>query len=59
MRDELNQSNQLPCVGEGRVFCEEEYAAQLIGTHIRDYDGQEYLEEVIIAQLDTLHWSHS
>ena len=51
----------MPCVGGGRVLGarEEEYAAQLIVMHTSDYAGREYLEEAVIAQIDTLHWLHS
>ena len=59
VRAEKSWLNQLPCVAGGQRddTREEEYVAQLVGTHPSDYDGREYLEEAVIAQIEILYQS--
>ena len=49
----------MDCVSMLRIIVgqEGEYVAQLIGTHPNDYDGQEYLEKIVIVQLEIIFQS--
>ena len=50
----------MDCVSMLRIIVgqEEEYVAQLIGTHPNDYDGQEFLEEIGLVHVDIISQSH-
>ena len=53
VRAERRKANGLACVSRCRIIVgqEDKYAAQLIGTHPNDYDGREYLEEIVLVQV--------
>jgi hypothetical protein len=59
VRAEGKQLNHLPCVTRCWVVItrEEEYVAQLFGTHPSDFDGQEYLKEIVMAQMEIIFMS--
>ena len=56
MRVECDRFNGLACVHRLRVLDDRrgEYVAQLLGTHIGDFFGQEYLKEIILVQMEVI-----
>ena len=56
VRAEDKRLNHLACPHRFRVVinCEEEYVAQLFGMRPIDFDGQEYLKEIVMAQMEII-----
>ena len=53
-RAERKRFNYLACVNRCQVVitCKEEYVAQLFRMYLSDFEGQEYLEEIFMAQME-------
>ena len=56
VRAEHGQLNRLACIHKSQVVVvhEEVYVAQLFGTNPSDFNGQEYLEEVVMVQMEII-----
>ena len=58
MRAERRWSNSLACVHRSQVVVifEEVYVSQLFRTHPCEFNGREYLKEVVMVQMGIIFW---